>query len=144
MTAVVRWKFTDVWSSGPQPYTYTWEINPNDGGALSIDKQLLLSQSTGPNRVNIIQEGRSSAPVLDFSGQILTQTHLEAMEIWFSKRILLRIDDDLGRQYFGVFNKFTPKRVRRASNFWYHTYDAEMTVSGYKNTSGQWVYGRGV
>lgn len=121
---------------------YTWEINPNDNGAVTISKNMLMSNNTGPNRVNIVQEGQSQAPTLDFSGVILTQTHLEAMEKWFDRRALIKVTDDLGREYYGVFNKWAPRRVRRASNPWYHSYDAEFTLSAYRNASGDWLYGR--
>lgn len=121
---------------------YVFEINPNDNGALTIIKSILMTQTTGPNRVNILQEGTNQAPLLDFSGIILTQQQLEAMELWFDRRVFLKVTDDLGREYYGVFSTFTPKRVRHASNFWYHTYDAEFTIAGYRNASGQWVYGR--
>lgn len=125
-----------------QAETYVWDINPNDGGAVTIIKNILMTQNTGPNRVNILQEGVNQAPLLDFSGVILDQGQLEMMERWFNKRVFLKLTDDLGREYYGVFSTWTPKRQRRASNFWYHSYDAEFTVSGYKNASGEWIYGR--
>jgi hypothetical protein len=121
---------------------YVMAINPNDGGAISVQKNIMMSQTVGPNRVNILQEGTSQAPLLTFSGVILTQDQLEAMERWYDRRVFIKLTDDLGRQYFGVFSKWAPKRIRRASNFWFHTYEAEFTVSGYKNASGLWVYGR--
>lgn len=121
---------------------YQFEINPNDNGAVSIQKSIMMNQTTGPNRVNILQEGQNQAPLLDFSGVILTQTQLEAMETWYDRRVFIKITDDLGREYYGVFSKFTPKRIRRASNFWYHNYDAEFTLSAYRTASGNWLYGR--
>lgn len=122
--------------------SYTWDINPNDGGSPMVTKQLNIVQNTGPNRVNIIQEGGSEAPVLDFSGVILTQEHYEAIEGWYNKRVLILMTDDLGRQFYGTFSKFNPKRQRRASNPWYHTYDAEFVCTKYTNASGNDVYGR--
>lgn len=124
------------------PSRYVMAVNPNDGGSPTIQKNILMSQTVGPNRVNILQEGTSQAPVIAFSGVVLTQGQLEAMEKWFDRRVFIKLTDDLGREFYGVFSKWTPKRQRRASNFWYHTYDAEFTVSGYKNASGEWVYGR--
>jgi hypothetical protein len=121
---------------------YEFEINPNDGGTPSIQKNLAIATNVGPNRVNIVQEGQSQAPTIDFSGVILDQQQLESLESWFDRRAFMKVTDDLGREYYGVFSKFTPKRVRRASNPWYHTYDAEFTASAYKNASGDWIYGR--
>lgn len=121
---------------------YVFDINPNDGGSPAVTKNLAVTQSTGPNRVNILQEGQSAAPVLDFSGTILTQQHYEALETWFDKRIFLKLTDDLNREFYGVFSRWTPRRTRRPNNVWFHTFDAEFTCSAYRNASGNWIYGR--
>lgn len=146
MTAVVKWTFEDYWQTqenpSDPPVQYTFDINPNDNGAVTIQKNIQMSQTVGPNRVNVLQEGQNQAPILAFSGVILNQQQLEAMELWYDRRVLIKITDDLGREYYGVFSQFTPKRVRRASNFWYHSYDAQFTLSAYKNASGDWLYGR--
>lgn len=138
----VKWTFEDVWQTGPEPYTYTWEINPNAGGSPSIDKNMTILQNTGPNRMNLVQEGQSTVPMVEFSGVILTQSHMEALELWYDRRVLLKMTDDLGRDFYGVFSKFTPKREYHASNPWYHSYDASFHVTAYYNASGQRVYGR--
>jgi hypothetical protein len=131
-----------VWQTGPQPYTYVWEINPNDGGSPEIQKNMSILQNVGPNRMNLVMEGQSTVPTIAFTGVILTQTQYEAMELWFDRRVLIKLLDDLGRSFYGVFSKFAPKRQRRGTNFWYHTYDAQFTVTAYVNASGQRVYGR--
>lgn len=138
----VKWIFTDYWETGPTPFSYVWPINPNDGGSPSVKKQMTILQNSGPNRVNIVMEGPNQAPIVAFSGVILHQDQYEAMEFWYDKRVLIKLTDDLNRQFFGIFSGWTPKRVRRASNPWYHTYDAEFTVSAYINASGVQVYGR--
>lgn len=121
---------------------YVFEINPNDGGTPGVTKNILMSQNVGPNRVGILQEGQSQAPVMAFSGVILAQAELEALEKWYDRRVLIQMTDDLGRVFYGVFSQFNPKRSRRATNVWYHTYDAQFTLSAYKNASGDWIYGR--
>lgn len=138
----VKWTFTDYWQVGPPPYTYTWEINPNEGGSPEITKNISVFENVGPNRLGLLMEGQSSIPILNFSGVILTQSHYEALEHWFDHRILIKLDDDLERSFYGVFSKLSPKRSRRASNPWYHTYDATFHASGYRNASGTTVYGR--
>lgn len=140
--AVRKWSFYDYWNSGATPYLYQWEVNPNDGGSPEITKNMTFAAGVGPNRMNIVQEGQTTAPVIAFSGIILTQDHYEAMELWFDKRILIELIDDLNRQFYGVFSKWSPKRTRRARNPWYHTYSAEFTVTAYINASGKRVYGR--
>lgn len=137
---VVRWKFTDLY--GATPNVYTFEINPNEGGSPSVQKNMNIVYNAGPNRGGIIQEGQSTVPILSFSGLILTQTHYEALEMWFDKRVLLELDDDLGRKFRGVFSAFEPTRVRKPFNPWYHTFTGQFTCYGYKNASGQIRYGR--
>jgi hypothetical protein len=137
-----RWTFTDVYQKGPSPYTYAMTINPNDGGSPTFDKSVVPLRVTGPNEMPILQEGSPGMAVMTFSGIILSQAQLEAMEIWFRKRILLMVQDDLGRRFYGVFSRWVPKRTRRASNAWYHTYDADLSLTAYYNASGQRIFGR--
>jgi hypothetical protein len=140
--SVTRWKFEDYHQTGPTPYTYTWEINPSDGGSPSIQKNMTSLTNTGPNRMILAQEGQSTVPALTFAGVILTQTHYETLELWFNRRVLIKLTDDLSRVFYGVFTAFNPKRVRRGANFWYHTFDAEFQCNAYYNASGERVYGR--
>lgn len=140
-SSVTRWTFKDVWSTTTNTI-YTFEVNPNQGGSPQVTKNLNIAYNVGPNRGGILQEGQSTVPVLTFSGLLLTQTHYEAMETWFDKRVLIELKDDLGRTFRGVFSSFNPTRVRKPFNPWYHTYDAAFTCHGYKNASGQIRYGR--
>lgn len=140
--SVIRWTFTDVWETGPEPYVYTFDINPNQGGSPQVQKQFAVNTNAGPNRGGILQEGQSTPPILTFGGVILTQHHYEALETWYDKRILIELADDLGRIFRGAFSNFAPSRERRAFNPWYHTFQAGFTVYGYKNASGEFRYGR--
>lgn len=142
MASVVRWKFTDVHKKGGEPYSYTFHINPNEASSGMMEKQLNISANAGPRRGVILQEGRVSPPVLQFSGVVLSQEHLETVELWYAKRILIDLDDDLGRRYRGVFTSYQPTRPYRARNFWYHTFSAQFTASAYRNASNQVLYGR--
>lgn len=139
---VRKWTFTDVYQKSIQPYSYTMQINPNDGGSPTFEKSLTPLRVTGPNMMPLLQEGSPGQTSMSFSGVILSQAQLETMEIWFRKRILLLIQDDLGRRFYGVFGTWNPKRARRSSNPWYHTYDATFAVIAYYNASGQRIYGR--
>lgn len=121
---------------------YVFEINPNEGGSPAIQKNIAVATNVGPNRGAILQEGQNTAPILSFSGLIITQTHYEALETWFDKKVLLELTDDLGRTFRGVFSAFDPTRIRKPFNPWYHSYTAQFTCFGYKNASGQIRYGR--
>lgn len=140
--AVVRWVFTDVHQKGDPPYTYTFRFNPNEASSGQIEKQFNIAANAGPNRGIIVQEGRMGPPILQFSGVVLHQDHLEQLEYWYSKRILLDLDDDLGRRYRGAFAAFQPERPYRARNFWYHTFSAQFQAVAYRDASNRVLYGR--
>jgi hypothetical protein len=139
--AVRRWRFRDVWETGPAPYEYTVEINPDEGGSPQLTKQIAVASNTGPGRAPILQEGQSDPPSVQFSGTILTREHYEALEYWADKKILLEVTDDLGRRFRCVLAGFSPDRSRRAYNPWFHRYSAELRVFSYVNASGKPVYG---
>lgn len=139
---VTRWVFRDLYQKGLAPYSYTVHINPNEGGSPTVTKNMTILSNTGPNRAAIAQEGQSSMPEISFSGVILEKAHYEALEYWYSKRILIEITDDLGRVFRGIFSRWEPNRQRRAFNPWYHTFSAGMTVTSYRNASGQVRYGK--
>jgi hypothetical protein len=139
---VVRWTFNDYRSQGLAPFTYVFAINPNEGGSPTVQKNMTISSSVGPNRAAILQEGQNTAPELTFSGTILTQAHFEAMEYWFDKRVAIEITDDLGRKFRGVFSRWEPARSRRPSNPWFHTYSAGFTLAGYRTASGDARFGK--
>lgn len=146
---VVKWVFEDVYQSCSAPYEYTFPINPNTGGTPTITKTInTISSGAGSNKGIILQEGQSGVAEMSFSGVILTQGHLEALERWFDKRALLEIRDDLGRRFRGVFSTFDPSREYRSRNPWYHTFSAKFIVSGYRTApslehpEGEDRYGR--
>lgn len=139
--AVVRWKFTDVWGTGPTPHSYTFHINPNQASSAQVEKSFNLQGNAGGQGI-IVQEGRMTVPQLQFSGVIVKREHFEALELWFIRRIVLDLEDDLGRLYRGIFASFAPERPYRPRNFWYHTYTASFQTMAYRNASGQVLYGR--
>lgn len=132
-----------TWVETQEGEQITWEfpINPNEGGSPAIEKQMNIQSNVGPYRGGIIQEGRSEVPTISFSGVILTQEHYELFELWYLRRILLDLDDDLGRRFRGVFSQFNPERERRAFNPWYHRYSAQFLVWGYRSALGDVLFG---
>lgn len=139
--ATVRWKFRDVYQAGQSPWVYTWDINPNSGGTLHMEKNITHHENVGPHRGSIIQEGHNGPLSISFGGTILTQRQLEALEYWFQKKVLIELTDDLGRIFRGVLSSFTPRREYRPYNPYYHKYDAEFKVTAYRNASGTVVFG---
>jgi len=133
----VRWKFKDL-STGTEA---TLAINPNQGGSPGVDKSVNAVHVLAPNRRAIVWEGTAKPSNMEFSGVIITQAHLEMLELWAVKRTLVQITDDLGRIYQGVIAAFHPTRERRAFNYWYHTYQMTFMPTAMKNASGTVVYG---
>lgn len=137
-----RWKFTDVFNTGPSPYIWTFDISPSEGGSPALEKSFNVTNYVGPRRQSVIQEGQFSNVSIEFSGTILTQTHFETFETWMRKRVVLDLEDDLGRVFRGAFASFRPQRVFKPNNVWYHKYTATFQVIAYKNVSGATVFGR--
>lgn len=118
---VVRWIFTDPTDSS----SYTFEINPNEGGSPTLKKNVLFKNTAAPNGKTLIYEGRDDPVTFSFSGTLLTQAQLEAFETWYLKRHQIVITDDLGRTFSVYITSFDPKRVRSAHIPWKHTYTVE-------------------
>ncbi len=135
--SVVRWKLTDVRTGT----FHVVEINPNDGGSISLNKAVATHNPIGPGRRTILSEGRITPGPQEFSGSILTQEHFEALEEWALKRTLIQVEDDLGRKFQGVLTSWQPHRVRRTFNPWYHTYSAVVTVSAFTTAAGVTRFG---
>jgi hypothetical protein len=121
---VVRWTLTDP----TVPETYTFPMNPNEGGTPGITKKITSSVTAAADGQALVFEGRPDPQKFTFSGSILDESHLESLIYWFQKEHQLQLTDDLGRQYWVYLTSFTPTRQRRASHPWRHTYQAEATI----------------
>lgn len=122
--AVTKWTFYDA--TGPT--TYTFAVNPKDGGSPTRRKNIQYKNTSAPDGKTLIFEGRDEPGVLSFSGVILQQAELEAFETWFDKRRQIRITDDLGRQYWVYITSFEPKRERAIHYPYKHSYTIEATI----------------
>lgn len=120
---VVRWVFTDPTIA--TPHTYTFEINPTEGGSPAYKKNVAYKNTAAPNGKTLIYEGRDEPASFTFSGTLLTQAHFIAFQTWFLKRHAIYITDDLGRTFAVYITSFDPKRARSAQNPWKHTYTCE-------------------
>ena len=118
---VLRWTFYDP--TGPE--TYTFDINPREGGTPSESRSFTFEKTVDPNGRAIVFEGRKDPRVISFSGTILEQGHLEAFQSWVNRPRQIRIADDLGRSFWVVFRRFEPRRRRSALYPWRHDYSVE-------------------
>lgn len=124
MADLVRWTFTD----DVDLTSYTFEINPKQGGSPGIKKRVGYEYPCAPDGLVIRFEGMDEVQELAWDGTILTQEHYMALYTWADLRHQIRLLDDLGRDYWIYIAEFVPTRVRAASHPWKHTYTAKATV----------------
>ena len=122
--ARIGWVFTD-------PTTleeHTWEVNPNDGGSPDISKSLSQKANVAPDGGTVIYQGAPPVQTLEFSGVILDQDHYDVLSDWAARSHLIQITDDLDRTFVVIVDKFSPKRVRKGTRPYYHTYSMSCTI----------------
>jgi len=124
MADLVRWTFQDQAAST----SYTFAINPDAGGTPDYKKKMTYQNTTAPNGKTLIFEGSREVRTLEWSGTIIEQAHLEALQTWWDKERQILLTDDLGRQFWIFITEFTPKRVRNSQRPWKHTYSMKATI----------------
>lgn len=136
MSARVAWVLTDL--SMATPTTYSWEVNPKE---LSIPrrKNISYANTAAPGGRVLAYEGRDEARKLTYSGTILTEEQYNNLTEWFEKRNLLRLTDDLDREFGVYILSFDVQRVRSTRYPWRHSYSGEMLLidwehNGYDGT----------
>lgn len=123
---VVRWTFTDA--SLATPETYTFEVNPVEGGTPTRKKTITYQNTAAPDGKTLIFEGRDEVQQFRFTGVLLTQTHYEAFLEWYEKRHQILVTDDLGREFWIYITSFEATRQRAVHYPWKHSYTVEATV----------------
>lgn len=113
-----RWTLTDP----TDDTSYTFEINPNDGGSPAHKKNFKSQGTTAPAGRTLLFEGADDPQQLQFKGTVLSQAQYEAMVLWWSKRYQITLTDDLGRSFPIYITEFTPERKRSRSHPWRHDY----------------------
>jgi hypothetical protein len=108
--------------------TYVFDVNPNEGGTPTFEKNILEESTAAPDGLTLIFEGAEKPKPFNFSGVILEQSQYEAMLEWYQKRRQVRVTDDLGRQFWIYIKKFEATRGWRVSHPWRHTFSIEATV----------------
>lgn len=120
---LLRWTFSEVGGSD----TFTFPINPKEGGSPKYEKNINQQATAAGNRV-LLFEGADSVPVMEFSGIALSQSHVEALLLWFRKRRLVYITDDLSRTYTVYITGLVRTRVRAAFRPYKHDYSVTALV----------------
>ena len=121
---VVRWTFEDQ----TVPETYTFHVNPNDGGSPGWKKSITYQNTSAPDGKTLVFEGLPEIQELEFSGIILEEAHYNAFLEWWEKKRQVLLTDDLGREMWIYITAFEPKRIRRRSHPWAHEYTVRATI----------------
>lgn len=111
-----------------QDITYTFEINPNDGGQPTFAKNITYTSTTAPNSGTLMFEGGPKPQEVTVSGTLLTETQYSMLAFFVTSHYLFQLTDDRGEQQWVYFTSFQPKRVNRAHHPWYSTYSLAYTV----------------
>lgn len=121
---VVRWTFEDPVAAE----TWTFNINPREGGSPSYAKTVGYQNTTAPGGRVLIYEGQDQVQTLEWSGAILEQEHYDKYVEWWRKRRQIKLTDDLGRQYWIYITSFKPARKRSRDRRWRHDYTVSATI----------------
>lgn len=121
---VNRWTFED-----PNTLeTYTFAINPNEGGSPQYSKKFEYRNTSAPDGKVIVFEGRDDPQTIEFSGTLLTQAQYDAFVTWWDKRYQVKITDDLGREFWIEIESFSPKRERAVHYPYKHSYTIKAII----------------
>ena len=121
---MAKWVFTDPVDST----SYTFDINPNQGGSPSWSKSITYENTSAPDGKTLMFEGRDEVKSLSFSGTILEEEQYDAMIEWFGKRHAIMMTDDLGRTFNIYITGFNPTRERAVHYPWKHSYEVNYTI----------------
>lgn len=119
-----KWTFYD-------PVTldsYLFHVNPNEGGSPEYAKTISYAETTAPGGNVLMFEGADPPRHGSFSGTILERDQYEAMVEWFNKRYIIRIIDDLNREFDVIITKFSARRQRAVHYQYKHTYTVDYTI----------------
>lgn len=121
---VTKWTFHDPVNSE----TYTFEVNPKDGGLPALRKVLAFQSMAGSDGGLVTMETQPAPIVLNWTGTILSETEYNAFVFWFGKNHQVTLTDDFGQVNQVYLSSFTPTRKYVASYPWWHDYTVEAYV----------------
>lgn len=118
----VPWIFRDI-AAGDE---YEFAVNPLNCSIPVVEKRVSTQYTASGKPVT--WEGRSTVPVISFSGTILHQEHYEVMLEWLEKSTQISLTDDLDRKFWVFLTEFSPTRKYHYSYPWRHEYSASAII----------------
>lgn len=115
---LVRWTFHDP----VEDVTFTVPMNPKEGGTPPNRKKILYEATTAPDGRAIVYQGQQDPKPIEWSGTILSEAHLDAMNEWTDKSRQIKVTDDLNRESWIIIRDFVPKRQKSWSHPWKHDF----------------------
>jgi len=122
--ALVRWRFDDPTDAS----SYTFDMNPNEGGTPTLKKNMSYQNTAGPNGVVLAFEGRDNVETLTVSGVLKEEVQLIAFQTWYAKRHQITVTDDLLRVFTIYITGFNATRKRSIAYPWKHDYTLEYII----------------
>jgi len=119
------------------PESYTFEINPNTGGSLTLQKQVSQYVTTADDGNTVFFEGSDTPQQVTVSGTLLTEEQYNNLVYWYSKRRQVKLTDDLGRVMWVYFVQFTPTRKWSYQYPWRHDWQAMFFVFGQQGVTAR-------
>ena len=131
--ARISWVFID-----PETYEeYNLPVNPNtDSGSHAITKQVDYSVKAGSFQdglgqdhiATVIYSKGADLQSMAYEGFAYNETELSNLELWFTKKYPIEIQDDLGRRWLIMVENFTKSRVRSNQNRFKHAWTMSAIV----------------
>jgi hypothetical protein len=116
---------------------YSFEINPNAGGSLPLQKNITSYSTTADDSQIVLYEGADTPQQVQVSGTLLTQGQFNNMVYWYSKRRQVLLVDDLGRTTWVYFAQWQPTRKWTYQYPWRHDWQAQFFVIGQQAVTAQ-------
>lgn len=116
----VAWSLTD--NSSGSPVVYDFQVNPNTFKPPGRIPSIQQNQSSAPNGVTILFQGRDEAPAGQMGGFIHTEAQFNDINEWGNKQFPLILTDDQSTTWEILITGFNLTRLRRAINQWRYDY----------------------
>lgn len=118
--SVIRWTLFDP-NTGE---TYTFPINPSEGGDLGVKKNLGYQNTVAPDGDPVVYQSQPSPGDTSVKGVFLTIEDRDALKTWANKDTQLRLTNDLGEEMWIFIQTLEITRKRVASR----RYKADYTM----------------
>lgn len=123
---VQKWQLEDTNTGTPE--TYTFEVNPREGGSPPYSKNINYQSTTAPDGKTLVYEGQDEVQEIEWQGVILSQDQYNNLKYWYDKRHQVKLTDDLNREMYIYIHSFEPTRRRSTNYDWSHEYTMKATI----------------